>query len=245
MSGKRQWLRIKLRAFTSRTEVKFSCTWGALTRIKRSRPLSLLRVPPNSLACRHIKGKWLPYLEKLFCLKANLESSLIRLPRLAFCDELRQPNAIGYAKFSSRSHDAVIFAFDDRTKLERVIKILFECSLRWCKKGLAPAMLKRIKVDYMKAKIVLVLSLSVAVLFVLCCKVNTCYAQTEPAGNGGSSDWDDSTGKPPKSPNIHFTPSASSSGHSGGSGGSGHSGGSGGHSGGGSGSSTAHPKPTP
>ncbi len=111
--------------------------------------------------------------------------------------------------------------------------------------------------DYMKAKIVLVLSLSVAVLFVLCCKVNTCYAQTEPAGNGGSSDWDDSTGKPPKSPNIHFTPSASSSGHSGGSSGhsggssghsggsGGHSGGSSGHSGGGSGSSTAHPKPTP
>ena len=113
MLGKRQWLRIKLRAFTSRPEVKFSCTWGALTRIKRSRPLSLLRVPRNFLACRHTKGKWLPYLEKLFCLAANLESSLIRLPRLAFCDELRQPNAIGYAKFFSRSHEALIRVYDE------------------------------------------------------------------------------------------------------------------------------------
>src|SRR5438094_10633499 len=99
MLGKRQWLRIKLRAFTSRPEVKFACTWGALTRIKRSRPLSLLRVPPSSVACRHIKGKWLPYLEKSFCLAANLESSLIHLLRLAFCDDLRQANAIDYDNY--------------------------------------------------------------------------------------------------------------------------------------------------
>jgi len=49
----------------------------------------------------------------LFCLEANLESSLIRLPRLAFCDELRQPNAIGYAKFFSRSHDTVIRVYNE------------------------------------------------------------------------------------------------------------------------------------